>query len=175
MDTAALDAKFSDMNMMATGCKLLSAFLPRCTKLSTLDISRNDAGAEGVKHIVDIFLEGPMHPDNRELISLDISGNAIGTLGAKYVSQALELDPALRSLNISSNELYSEGDQHIARALEINTLLATCVVDKYPLPVQEIKTAKDIDLTHTDLTNLDAIVIAGLIQKNRWVNCELAG
>jgi hypothetical protein len=42
--------------------------------------------------------------------------------------------------------------------------LSKLKMSKYELPVQEIKTATELDLSNKELNYLDAIVIAGLIQ-----------
>ena len=47
--------------------------------------------------------------------------------------------------------------------------LAFLTMHKYKLPVKEIKTAKELDLSNKELNALDAIVIAALIQVR---NCK---
>ena len=42
--------------------------------------------------------------------------------------------------------------------------LAFLTMHKYKLPVKEIKTAKELDLSNKELIDIDAIVIAALIE-----------
>ena len=54
----------------------------------------------------------------------------------------------------------------LAPAIEANGALASVKLWQYDLPVQEVKTAKELDLSNKQLGHLDAIVIAPLIQAN---------
>ena len=51
--------------------------------------------------------------------------------------------------------------------------LSKLKMGKCELPVQEIKTATELDLSNKELNNLDAIVIAGLIQVRKIENISL--
>ena len=67
-------------------------------------------------------------------------------------------------LNIAGNQLDAEDVKILAPAIQDNGALAFLTMHKYKLPVKEIKTAKELDLSNKGLIAIDAIVIAALIQ-----------
>ena len=52
-------------------------------------------------------------------------------------------------------------------ANELANELMILKIHKYELPIQEIKTATELDLSNKELNHLDAIVIAALLPLNR--------
>jgi hypothetical protein len=47
-----------------------------------------------------------------------------------------------------------------------NRAISTVIVHKFPLPIQDIKTKAELDLSRKGLNHLDAIVIAALLPLN---------
>jgi hypothetical protein len=44
--------------------------------------------------------------------------------------------------------------------------ISTVIVHKFPLPIQDIKTKAELDLSGNELNHLDAIIIAALLPLN---------
>jgi hypothetical protein len=47
-----------------------------------------------------------------------------------------------------------------------NRALATVIMHEYPLPIEDIKTKAELDLSGKGLVDLDAIVLAALLPLN---------
>ena len=110
--------------------------------------------------------------DSGSLSKLDISGNQIfrldergrGTHDASGLVALAKSIGNLKELNISNNFLDAEGAKILVPALLANGSLSKLKMDMYELPVQEIKTATELDLSNKGLGHLDAVVIAVLIK-----------
>src|SRR3989344_818552 len=107
--------------------------------LHKLDLSRNDLGAEGARHLVptlsqlthlhslnlcfnDIGAEGARHlasalPQLTQLQFLYLRSNNLGVEGTQHLATTLPQLTHLHSLNLSSNNLGSDGIQHLVPAL----------------------------------------------------------
>jgi hypothetical protein len=109
---------------------------------------------------------------------LDLSGNDIGGYGGSSADAMTALGASLvacgnvTNLDISKN-LEPEDISGFAKHLKDMGSLSKLKMDKCELPVQEIKTATELDLSNKGLGELDAIVIAVLITvcklQNRFV------
>ncbi|XP_058011396.1 capping protein, Arp2/3 and myosin-I linker protein 2 [Ahaetulla prasina] len=73
---------------------------------------------------------------NSHLVALDISGNAIGDLGAKILAKALSVNKTLRTLMWDRNNITLYGFLDVISALERNFILT-----KMPLPMNDIAVA----------------------------------
>ena len=71
---------------------------------------------------------------------------------------------SLRELNLSQTGMNSNDMKIIAPAIKDSGSLSKLKMHKYKLPVQEIKTATELDFSFQGLIHLDAIVIAVLIK-----------
>ena len=52
-----------------------------------------------------------------------------------------------------------------------NGALSKVTIHKYEIPIQELKTATQLDLSGKDLNYLDAIIISALIKDNGAMSC----
>jgi hypothetical protein len=149
LDTAMTEADFSNKHLGASGAIILAAVL-RCKTfrgsgaLSKLDISGN------------------------QICGLNKYGN--GTYDTSGLAALAKSIGNLKELNISSNCLKAEGARILAPALQDSRSLSKLKMDTYELPVQEIKTATELDLSNKGLGKLDAIVIAVLIKVRKFQN-----
>ncbi|KAM9374138.1 LOW QUALITY PROTEIN: capping protein, Arp2/3 and myosin-I linker protein 2 [Phaethornis superciliosus] len=74
---------------------------------------------------------------NTSLVTLDISGNAMGDTGAKMLAKALQINTKLRTLLWDRNNTTAHGLMEVARALERNYTLRSM-----PLPVSDVVQAQ---------------------------------
>jgi hypothetical protein len=58
------------------------------------------------------------------------------------------------------------GPKAIADAISDNGALTTVIMHKFPLPIEDIKTKAELDLSGKGLVDLDAIVLAALLPLN---------
>jgi Leucine-rich repeat (LRR) protein len=170
--------------LTADGGKALSDTIAANTTLKELDVSNNQwhdnqrieqGDGPGFAKSFAIGLS-----NNGALRSLDISNNSIGELVWKT---------GWRSNRVWDDELdelvytHADGRKQIekpqgtdkkeafgvialADAIKNNGALSTITVHKFPLPIQDIKTKVELDLSRKELNHLDAIIIAGLLPCN---------
>ena len=87
--------------------------------LTTLDLSRNNIGAEGAKDLAKALEK------NTVLTSIYMSSNNIGAEGTKDLAKALATNTVLTELSLSYNDIEAEGEvviKHIKERLRINTV-----------------------------------------------------
>jgi hypothetical protein len=138
LDTAMTEADFSNKNLGVSGAIILAAVL-RCKTFR----------------------------DRGSLSKLDLSGN--NNTGSKSpdfirpIASALKTNTSITELNLSRNRLNAEATVILSKDMKDMGSLSKLKMDKYELPVREIKTATELDLSNKDLGELDAIVIAVLI------------
>eukprot|EP00808_Paulinella_micropora_P011626 g65224.t1 len=100
------------------------------SKLSNLDISLNNIGPQGAKHIAEAIQE------NKTVIELRMEVNKIGPAGAEAIANMLKVNLTLTALDFGRNGTGPQGAQSIADAiklfedsaivLEWNRLLYSC-------------------------------------------------
>jgi Ran GTPase-activating protein (RanGAP) involved in mRNA processing and transport len=104
-----------------------------------------------------------------ELTRLDLSGNSIGgsITGVKAIAKALKTNESITDINLASNNFNAECAQILAPAIEamVTTgVLAKLTIIECALPIQELKTATELDLSGKGFTVEDAIIVASCIQ-----------
>jgi hypothetical protein len=124
METTMTVADFSGKRIGVSGTIMLSAFLPKCTTLSTIIVHKSplpiqdittkaelDLSGKEINHL-DAIIIAALLPLNRALTSLDISNQVdkygsggLGAEGAKYLARALKEHPTLSSLSLASNRI----------------------------------------------------------------------
>jgi hypothetical protein len=106
------------------------------------------------------------------MMSLDISDNKIGsgwtesTDGSQALSTALKSNSNLKELNISSNHFKADDAKILADGLSGNKAISTVIVNTFSLPIQDIKSKVELDLSGKELKVEDIIIIAALIPSN---------
>jgi hypothetical protein len=160
--------------------------------LTALDISKNRLGGfylgysrrspsgygsftatpEGLNAIADAI------KDNGTLKTLDISNNDIGQLGlpegwsTDYISSYTgddkykHTDGRKQATAPEGSRIRAESIIALASAISDMGALATVIMHKYPLPIEDIKTKAELDLSGKGLVDLDAIVLAALLPLN---------
>ncbi|XP_031569376.1 NLR family CARD domain-containing protein 3-like isoform X5 [Actinia tenebrosa] len=85
-------------------------------KLTTLNIRNNQIGVDGLKHLSDALATNEC-----KLTTLDIRHNQIGVDGLKHLSDALATNECkLTTLDISDNQIGVDGLKHLSVALATN-------------------------------------------------------
>ena len=107
---------------------------------------------------------------------MDILGNQIGEEQANNLIQILDASDTLTTLcgftgtetelDLSGRNLSAPCAILMAIEVKFNSAMMKLKIHKHELPIQEIKTATELDLSNKELNNLDAIVIAALLPLN---------
>eukprot|EP00808_Paulinella_micropora_P024065 g55965.t1 len=87
------------------------------SKLSNLDISLNNIGPQGAKHIAEAIQE------NKTVIELRMEVNKIGPAGAEAIANMLKVNLTLTALDFGRNGTGPQGAQSIADAIKVNSSL----------------------------------------------------
>lgn len=113
---------------------------------------------------------------NRALITINLLKNAIGIKHAEAYGGILASHPTLKSLcgldpdateaDFSGQDLKADDAILIAHSVKVNRALIKLKINEYELPIQEIKTATELDLSYKKLQSTDAIVISALLPLN---------
>jgi Ran GTPase-activating protein (RanGAP) involved in mRNA processing and transport len=161
-DTNCARVDFRGEELGVLGLQMLAAMLPKCTRLTHLDISsaavvrgraNSTAGQAAfaepsqtnawVADLQGLHALTTRLRSNRVLLYLDISGNtAMGTAGGKMLGSGLR-------------------DNKIILAVRVH---------KCDLPVQELRSHVQVGLQQKHLRYLDVVVIAGLISSNQQIH-----
>jgi hypothetical protein len=178
MEISMISADLSMKELRPSGARVLAAFLPKCTYvvlytcLYPLSIAQSD--------IPDTL------SDNSALRSLNLSSNRIGkywaknTEGTQALSTVFTGNSVLTDLDLSHNGFEAEDASLLADVMPGMGALTTVIMHKYPLPIEDIKTKAELDLSGKGLVYLDAIIIAALLPLNvsrqmcRYPCCHLS-
>ena len=115
------------------------------------------------------------HPhDSGALASVNVMGNKLGKEELAKLQEVMKAHSSLQSLcgiaadateaNLSGLGMDAADAAVLADDIQDKGALAFLTMHKYKLPVKEIKTAKELDLSNKELIAIDAIVIAALIE-----------
>jgi hypothetical protein len=165
-----------------------------CRSMTRLDLSSNAMGAEGVTHIARAIknLKAISHLDIstnnivcetyiRAPERCGVSSRRIGLPSRSSPSGSQWKGIKLGEL-IDGNPVISDDDPHLAQEIQVLQLsgiksiasaissmksISTVVVDKATLPIQDIMTKAELDLSGKELNSLDAFVIAALLPLNQ--------
>jgi Ran GTPase-activating protein (RanGAP) involved in mRNA processing and transport len=132
------ETKLASLNMGknwigSVGAKSVAAMAAVTGALTSLDISNNRMGDDGVKPICEALKQ------NSSLKVLDLnasksntSDGEIGPQGAQYLADMLSVNGGLTALDLSSNDLKDEGVSAVCKAIKSNkeTKLASLNVKK---------------------------------------------
>ena len=108
--------------------------------------------------------------DNGALSILDTSNNSMfgesDKTGITAWADVLKASTSITELNLAKNCIDAADATILAPAISDNGALSTITVHKFPLPIQNIKTKAELDLSGKELNYLDAIIIAVLLPLN---------
>ena len=105
-------------------------------------------------------------PTMGALVKFDVSKNNLGKEGTKALTEALNGNQIMAELNLAGNSMGKNGAMDIAKTIPTMGALVTVTVNKFALPIQDIKTKAELDLSGKELGVEDAIIIAALIPLN---------
>ena len=80
------------------------------------------------------------------------------------IAAMLKTNRSIKEINLAGNNLNAEAGRIFSQDIQDNGALAFLTMHKYKLPIKEIKTATELDLSNKELNHLDAIVIAALVK-----------
>ena len=134
----------------AQGLKHISTLFGENNTISSLNVSRNYVGAEGVKHIISLLRK------NVSLTEIDLSGNAINDDEGALLVESLD-DNSLLRINLSQNKLSEITGQALGKYLSENDRL------------------QELNLAWNHLRKKGAVAVAkGIWDNNRLVKINLA-
>jgi hypothetical protein len=142
--------------------------------MTSVNFSKKGLGTAGTE-VLAAFMSRKFFENSGVLASLTFSGGAKDDRGDWVEGKAVIVDTAMTEADFSGKNLGTAGAQILAafmgRQLFQGTgSLSKLKMDTYELPVQEIKTATELDLSNKGLGKLDAIVIAVLIKVRKFQN-----
>jgi hypothetical protein len=164
----------SSNDLRAEGGKALAAGLKGNQVITELNISGNMLGknsgsgddtSAGVIAIADAI------PDMGALSELDAACNDMfgqrDRTGITAWAAALKASTSITKLNLNDNVIDTEDAKILAPAISDMGVLLTIIVHNWsPLPIQDMKTKAELDLSRKSLNHLDAIIIAALLPLN---------
>jgi hypothetical protein len=194
MEISMISADLSGKELGSSGASVLAAFLPKCTVLSSLNLYLNKLGevvppAGWTKRRVEsqeeydvygkeVFVHADgtkqrQDPPGSKPEGLIAVTNAIKDMGAltklafgdKHVVTIMTMTTAMTEANFSGR-LKSYEAHIVAAFLPKCTALITVIMHTFPLPIKDIKTNAELDLSRKGLNDLDAIVLAALLPLN---------
>lgn len=94
-----------------------------CT-IQKLDLRYNNIGPNGCREIANVMLRPKPNDDNQVLKELFLEGNQIGSEGAEYLSECLQMKHSpIISLHLGGNRIGPEGAHKLAASIEKNVTL----------------------------------------------------
>lgn len=126
----------------AQGAALFKS-LGRNKSVQTLDVSRNNLGAETARSMLENFLE-----QNMTCHTLKLSHNVFKHASAKDIAEGASSSISLRRLALDNNGLEEEGCMHIAEMLATNSSL------------------EELDLSRTRMGPAAGLAVAASLEKN---------
>jgi hypothetical protein len=108
------------------------------------------------------------------MTEFNISSNDIRAEGGKTLAEGLKGNQVIKELNFSGNNMgYNFHGQSgtpgiiaIADVIPGIRAISSVFMNKFPLPVQDIKSKAELGLSGKELNYLDAIIIAALLPLN---------
>eukprot|EP01022_Parablepharisma_sp_SALTPOND_P021164 TRINITY_DN4085_c0_g1_i1.p2 TRINITY_DN4085_c0_g1~~TRINITY_DN4085_c0_g1_i1.p2 ORF type:complete len:727 (+),score=83.14 TRINITY_DN4085_c0_g1_i1:73-2253(+) len=97
----------------------LSELLPTMTQLTTLDLSGNELGMDGIQ----VLSQGILLMENNPIRVLNLSNNELGMQGARHLAEVLPNLLNLKGLYIDNNRIGMKGAKYVAQGISsLNTL-----------------------------------------------------
>jgi hypothetical protein len=155
--------------LVLCGCHRVTniSCLVHLSTISLLDISTCNLGAEGGLHLAGVI------KDMGALSVLNLASNNLGELvlpegwtRTGYDYNNTQLFRHTDGREQKGNPSKPEGVIAIANVIPDMGALATVIMHKYRLPIEDIKTKAELDLSGKGLADLDAIVLAALLPLN---------
>jgi Leucine-rich repeat (LRR) protein len=145
------------------GALVLAEYIKHNNSVITLDISNNqlvcwsDSSKRWNNAGIDAL--GKALAMNRGLCSVAISENNIGDLSVKAIAAALTVNSTITELDLAKNDLDSECAAVLALAMQHNRSMVSLVLNECPLPLQELKTTRVLDLSGSNIFTTDGITV----------------
>ncbi len=132
--------------------QMLSAELKTNNTVTSVDLSYNDFGSEGIRSFSDTL------KTNQTLTKANLSHNKIGPDGAKYLSEALKTNITLLSLDVSHSNIYLAlgvlGIQYLCELIKANHGLARINLSYSDIQPPSTKTLSEALKANYGLTSI---------------------
>ncbi|XP_060080342.1 leucine-rich repeat-containing protein 74A-like [Ylistrum balloti] len=145
--------------------------LTRNHHVTTLDVSSNDIGKDGLNNIIRMLDE------NMSLTNLNISHNNVGTTGARLLSELIANSKMLKTISASGNKFGDEDASCIAESLKVSRVLQSLNLshnnfherggETLAEGIEENTSLTDLDLSWNHLRLGGAIAIAEALKENK--------
>jgi Ran GTPase-activating protein (RanGAP) involved in mRNA processing and transport len=152
------------------GAGYIGDAMRRNRSLSVLNVSRNCISDQGVQHLLGALRT------NDCLVSVDLLGNQVERATALALLELKRTKPTLRSLcGIRCDERSMDCSSRpcsggcvllLIDELRDNSVLCSIRIDKLALPVQQLKTLPEVDLSEYALSDKEAVLVAGMLRFN---------
>jgi Ran GTPase-activating protein (RanGAP) involved in mRNA processing and transport len=163
------DAKIGDI-----GAEGLVALFKNTGSLKSISMSSNQFETAAAKTITDAILAG-IKSGTFNLLSLDISDNAIGDAGARAFAKVLDKNPTLKILNLDDNKIEALGLLPLVKKLATNSNVRSLSIKgaKFDADVMLALAASmnenthlsDLSFTHSDW-NRDTFYVMDALARN---------
>ncbi|CAF3953112.1 unnamed protein product [Adineta steineri] len=139
-------------NLNANEAKLLMELLKNNKTVTSLDLSLNWIGNEGVQSVADALNNnttlteiklGCVLNNNKTLNTLKLCGCGFGPEGVKHIADALRNNTTLTTLDLGLCKLENEGVQYLSDALQNNTTLTSLYLKENEIKAEGIKILAD--------------------------------
>ena len=152
----------------AEDAKLLADALRVNGSMTSLDISNNQMGDEGVKPICEALKQ------NTTLKVLDlnarnVSGGEIGPQGAKYLADMLGVNASVTCVDVRRNNIAGDGASELSAAVLANTKIE--VFNEIPIKEMRADALTELDLKGKGIGVEGGMVVAGLVPVMGSMTC----
>ena len=164
---ACVDLKGLNMSNNAIRQRGAEALAGVVGNVRYLSLSNCGIGARGVEALAGVECE--------DLLSLDVSGNFMNSVGVQAIDGAAGNWPALESLSISSNALGASGMRAVVRVLAKYTNLTSLQLAGNDIQDEGVEilthglvqctTLQELSLTNNNITDAGATCLAGVLPK----------
>jgi Ran GTPase-activating protein (RanGAP) involved in mRNA processing and transport len=107
---------------------------------------------------------------NTTLISLDLCKNFITKIGAKALSNCLEVNSTLTKLVLSENTIDDDGTDALANGLKVNNTIKNIIING-DIPIDHLRddTKTVLDLSSKNYKDADLVIIGVFLEINSTI------
>lgn len=138
----------SQNNLGDVGAKHVAYMLQNCG-IKHLNLDYNDIKADGVEKIADSLR------DNRTLESLSLVDNLAKDKGAQALARMIEHNKKVKHLNLTNNDIREAGAEHLASCIQSNRTIETLILTKNKIGLDGLEAIAAALETNESLKSVD--------------------